>query len=205
MTIGVTGQMAAGKNAVAALLETRGWKTIDADTVTHDVIETAAADITALFRDDAAARGISLTNHDGTINRRAVGKLVFQNPALLAKQEALVYPEIIAHISAFCRAHEAVGAVINATVLYKTPQLLERCTAVLFVRAPFLVRLRRARRRDHMPYRDIIARFWSQRRLKEKYRAAGARVIIVQNGGSRRALEQEVARAYARIMQLATL
>ena len=68
----------------------------------------------------------------------------------------------------FINTHEK--SIINATVLYKTPELLKRCQKIIFVTAPFFTRLRRARNRDHLPYRQIFRRFHAQRNLLKEYK-----------------------------------
>ncbi|MDE6720340.1 MAG: hypothetical protein K2J68_10855, partial [Treponemataceae bacterium] len=62
------------------------------------------------------------------------------------------------------------GIVLNAAVLYKTPQLLEKCRAIFFVDAPALVRFLRVRRRDGISPREILKRFFSQRNLFAQYK-----------------------------------
>lgn len=177
--IAVTGKMASGKNYVSHQLEQQGWKSIDCDLLVHQAIRIKTPEIIQTFSKDAQQAGIILTASDGSINRRALGQLVFTNPQLLAKQEQIVYPAITQMVKAFIS--ENPKTIINATVLYKTPELLSLCNAVIFVTAPFFTRLFRARCRDHLPFRQILRRFHSQRRLLQNYRKSGKKIIIVNN------------------------
>ena len=175
----VTGPMAAGKNYICKQLEKEGWAAIDADILVHDAIEIAKDRIINTFTPYAEEHKIKIARTDGTIDRRALGQLLFAIPELLKVQESIVYPIITKWIDDFISEHEKT--IINATVLYKTPDILNRCQKILFVTAPLLTRLRRARTRDHLPYRQILRRFWVQRNLLKEYQKTGIPVEIIKN------------------------
>jgi dephospho-CoA kinase len=55
------------------------------------------------------------------------------------------------------------------------------CDAILFVKAPFITRLIRARRRDHLPFRQILRRFHAQKNLLKEYKKTGKQIIFFKN------------------------
>ena len=171
--------MAAGKNYICSQLEKEGWSSVDADILVHGAIEIAKDQILETFNPYAQQQNITLIRTDGTIDRRALGKLLFAMPELLKIQESIVYPIITKQIEDFINSHEKT--IINATVLYKTPELLARCQKILFVTAPVLKRLRRARTRDHLSYRQIFRRFHAQRNLLKEYQKSGIPLEIIKN------------------------
>ena len=175
----VTGPMAAGKNYICKQLEKEGWAAIDADILVHDAIEIAKDRIIDTFTPYAEEHKIKIARTDGTIDRRALGQLLFAIPELLKVQESIVYPIITKWIDDFISEHEKT--IINATVLYKTPDILNRCQKILFVTAPLLTRLRRARTRDHLSHRQILRRFHAQRNLLKEYQKSGIPVEIIKN------------------------
>lgn len=177
--IAVTGPMAAGKNFICKQLEKEGWASVDADLLVHDAIEIAKDRILSTFTPYAEEHNIKISRTDGSIDRRALGQLLFAIPELLKVQESIVYPIITKWIDDFISEHEKT--IINATVLYKTPDILNRCEKILFVTAPLLTRLRRARTRDHLPYRQIFRRFHAQRNLLKEYQKTGIPVEIINN------------------------
>ena len=177
--IAVVGPMAAGKNYICSQLEKEGWSSVDADILVHSAIEIAKDRILETFTPYAQQQNITITRADGSIDRRALGKLLFAVPELLAIQESIVYPIITKQIEDFISEHEKT--IINATVLYKTPVLLARCQKILFVTAPLLTRLRRARTRDHLSYRQILRRFHAQRHLLREYQKTGIPIEIINN------------------------
>ena len=177
--IAVVGPMAAGKNYICSQMEKDGWASVDADILVHEAIEIAKDRILDTFIPYAEQQNLKLTRIDGTIDRRSLGKLLFAIPELLKIQESIVYPIITKKIDDFINEHKKT--IINATVLYKTPELLARCEKILFVTAPRLTRLRRARRRDHLSYRRIFRRFHAQRNLLREYKKSGIPLEIIQN------------------------
>lgn len=194
MVICVTGHMAAGKNVASEIFNSLGWKSIDADIVVHDAVKKLTPQIFAAFAEDAHAANIVLANTDGSLNRRSLGELIFGRPELLERQESIVYPEVISCIKIFCETQR--NAIINATVLFKTPALMQMCDAVVFVTAPFFMRLRRAKSRDKIPVRDILERFKSQRGLLKEYETAAKQLniplYVVKNSGSTKRLEEKI-------------
>ncbi len=179
VVVAVTGPMAAGKNYICSQMEKQGWASIDADLLVHDAIEIARDKILETFTPYAKENNIIIQRTDGSIDRRALGKLLFAFPELLKLQESIVYPIITKKIDDFISTHEKT--IINATVLYKTPGILSKCQKIIFVTAPFLKRLRRARTRDHLPLSQILRRFHAQKNLFKEYKKTGIPVEIVRN------------------------
>ena len=174
----LTGQMAAGKNFVCSLFEEEGFVSLDLDKTAHEAISLCTPQILEAFEGEAKSRGISLQNADGSLNRRALGQIVFSSPLLLARQEGIVYPKIIELSNHFIEQNAGKSVILNATVLFKTPELLSKCGKILFVKANFFKRLLRAKKRDKMPFRQILARFKNQRNLFAEYQKAAAELNI---------------------------
>lgn len=166
----VTGKMASGKNYISKKMESEGYLSIDADILVHEAINLCADRIFIEFEDAAKAKGLKIKNDDGSVNRRNLGVLLFSDETLLAKQESIVYPEITKMVKAFIAKNSSSKIILNATVAYKTPELLGMCSKIIFVTASFLKRLIRARKRDSLPYRQIISRFNSQKELLKDYK-----------------------------------
>lgn len=181
MIICVTGKMAAGKNYICRQYENKGWISRDADKDVHYAIELAKQDILKAFSQEAEKQNLSLLTPEGTINRKELGKLLFSKPELLEKQEQIVYPYIIKITKDFIKENQNKDLIINATLLFKTPELLNLCDKVIYVKAPLLKRIIRARKRDHLPYKQIFKRFYSQRNLLKNYRKTGVNITIVKN------------------------
>jgi len=177
--IAVAGKMASGKNYICSQMEKEGWCSVDADLLVHKAIEQNNDLIISTFQTEAAAMNLKIKNEDGSVNRRELGKLLFAKPELLARQESIVYPAVTQMVKDFAAAHEKT--IINATVLFKTPELLNMCEYVVFVKASLFKRIIRARKRDNLPYKQIFKRFYAQRNLLKEYVNSGADVRVVKN------------------------
>lgn len=197
MILCVTGPMAAGKNAVCRICEPYGFISLDADKAVHAAIEKSTAQILDAFSAEAAAQNVCIQNEDGSINRRALGKLLFAKKELLSVQESIVYPVVIAEAKRFIaedaeRRGDDSKIILNATVLYKTPELLRLCSSIIYVDAPLVVRFVRAVRRDHIPAGQILSRFRAQRTLFAEYIKTGVPIIKISNAGSQKKLESVI-------------
>ena len=196
MILCVTGPMAAGKNAVCRILEERGFIALDADRQVHGAIEKAAPEIIKTFSKEANAQNITLTDKNERINRRELGRLLFTSKDLLAKQERIVYPVIIEETKRFIQKQQEqkkeADIILNATVLYKTPELLNLCKYIIYVDAPKIMRIVRALKRDRMPLRQILSRFATQKGLFSEYKKTGVPIIKITNAGSEKKLKSAI-------------
>lgn len=188
--------MAAGKNAVCRILEERGFIALDADRQVHGAIEKAAPEIIKTFSNEAKAQNITLTDENGRINRRELGRLLFTSKELLSKQESIVYPIIIEETKRFIQKQQEqkkeADIILNATVLYKTPELLRLCKYIIYVDAPKITRIVRALKRDRMPLRQILSRFATQKGLFSEYKKTGVPIIKITNAGSEKKLKSAI-------------
>ena len=208
MVICVAGPIAAGKNFVCSILEERGFFCLDADQEIHKIIGDKQAEILSRFSQSAASRGINLRAADGSLDRRALGKLLFKDSALLAEQEKILYPEFIARVQALIDANQRAwvdqnvrGLAINAALLYKTPSLLRQCKKIIYVDAPLLVRAWRIRRRDRLPLLQIIRRIKSQKGLMQEYKRFvadyGIEMVRVWNWGRGAEFEMKMNKGFS--------
>lgn len=177
----VTGPMASGKNYICSQMEKDGWISIDADILVHKAIEQSTDKILSTFEPFANKKNIMIKNSDGSINRRNLGKLIFSNKKYLKLQENIVYPIITSFIMEFLQNNKSKKIIINATVLYKTPEVLSKCTRILFVTAPFFTRFKRAYKRDKMKPSLILQRFFAQKNLLSEYKKTDIPIEIVKN------------------------
>lgn len=191
LILAVTGSMAAGKNYVSSLLEKKGFLAIDADKCVHQAIEEAKNQILEAFLPIAKEKNIQIQNPDGTINRKNLGSILFSDEKLLQKQESIVHPKVNEIFNRFIDENPDKNIVLNATVLYKTP-VINRCDAIIFVKAPIITRFFRTKRRDNLPSREIFKRFASQFKIFAKYKFLKSDIYIIWNIGKSNKLEKKL-------------
>jgi dephospho-CoA kinase len=102
--IGLTGNIACGKSTVLDMLHERGAQVLDADRVTHELQAPGQPVYHAIVTEFGP--GI-LSAPAGPIDRRALGAIVFADPAALRRLEQIVHPAVRERIMAWL---ESVGA-----------------------------------------------------------------------------------------------
>lgn len=173
MLIGLTGAYCAGKNWVGRLLEARGLEVLDVDKLGHRATESEKEAILARF-------GPDILREDGTVDRGALGALVFGRPAELAALESIIHPAANRMVDEWIAERPGRDLVINAALLHRATAF-PKLDFIILVRAPFLQRLLRGHRRDALPFRVLLKRFASQRNFASQYFGKGADIHIVDN------------------------
>lgn len=116
LVVGLTGGTGAGKSTVAAHLAGLGARVVDADALAREVVEPGTPGLGAVV----GAFGTGLLRTDGTLDRPALGRLVFADPAALARLNGIVHPRVRARFA------EQVAAAAPGTVLvHDVPLLVE--------------------------------------------------------------------------------
>ena len=90
LKLGLTGGIASGKSAVAALLREMGFQVLDADPIAHKLMEPGQPAREEILREF----GADLAGADGRIDRAKLGAIVFADPARLAKLNAILHPRV---------------------------------------------------------------------------------------------------------------
>ena len=197
LVVGLTGGIGSGKSTVAGLLGAHGAAVIDVDAVGREVIAPGG-------RAEAAVRrefGEGVADADGHIDRAALARAVFGNPAALARLTAISHPAINEELAARL---DAVPA--NAIVVLDMAILVESTlgkladgrsyTRVVVVEAPTELRVERAVARG-MKADDVRARIASQATDAQRREVADA---VVTNDGDRDELAVRVDELWQQII-----
>lgn len=125
--IGLTGNIATGKSAVAAMLAELGATVIDADRVAHQVMRRGGA----VFDQVVAAFGQEVIGADGEINREQLGRIVFSDPGALRCLEGVVHPAVGVEVGR--RIAEANTAVVVVEAIKLIEAGMHRICQALWV------------------------------------------------------------------------
>lgn len=185
--IGLTGGIASGKSTVARRLVEHGAVHIDADHLARVAVEPgtdALAQIRETFGDD-------VLDADGSLNRAALGALVFGEPAALAQLNAIVHPAVRKLTNRLIR--EAERADPSAIVVYDVPLLVEAAVdhpfdLIVVAHADEETRIRRMVDLRGMTETDATRRIGAQ--ASDAERLAVANVVIDTGGTLAHTLEQ---------------
>ncbi len=190
--VGLTGGIGSGKSTVAAILAELGARVIDADRIGHEVYGPG----TEGFRRVVDAFGPGVVAPDGTIDRRALGALVFADPAARARLNAIVHPLIaaeLAHRLAQVRDDGFEGPiVVEAAVLVEAGwrALVDRLWVVSVGRENAIGRVVASRA---LTAAEVERRLDAQMPDTERRRHAD---LVIVNDGPRAALRAEVEKAW---------
>ena len=171
--IGLTGNIAVGKSLVRRMLQELGAASIDADQVAHEVILRG----TATFDLIIAEFGEGILDEAGEIDRRALGKIVFADPARLRTLESLTHPAVRRHIDQQIRDAEQKVVVIEAIKLLEGP-LKDAVDAVWVVNASAETQKLRLINQRGYSDADAIQRIQTQNKQADKL---GQADVIIEN------------------------
>lgn len=188
--IALTGGIASGKTAVASRLEELGAVRIDADALARDVVAAGTPALAAI----AAHFGPAVIGADGTLDRPALGAIIFSDEPSRLALNAITHPAI----QALTARLFADAAVANpaAIVVYDVPLLVEspealgrhRFDLIVVVTAHEEVRIARLVEIRGLTHEDAVRRLRSQG--TDAQRSAIADVIIDSNGTLEQTLQQ---------------
>ena len=194
--VGITGGIGSGKSAVTSRLEQHGITVVDADVVAREVVEPGSPVLAAI----AEHFGEHILQPNGALDRAALRKIVFDNPAEREWLESVTHPAI----------REAIAAQLTAAtspyVVLSSPLLLEAGQSafaqhVVVVDVPEEVQLSRTCARDNND--EALVRNIMAAQLPRAERCARADEVI-DNNGSLEALEQTVDALHDRLLVLAS-
>ncbi len=193
--IGLTGGIASGKSTAARFFAEEGARVIDADRVARAVVAPGTPALAEL----RAAFGAAILGPDGALDRPALGRLAFGDPAARARVNAIVHPRVAEAVARELAAARA--AAPETLVVYDVPLLFEAGLAdqvdlVVVVYLPRAEQSRRLQARDKLSAADAEARLAAQLDIEEKARRAD---LVLDNRGAPADLRRQVQMLVARL------
>lgn len=191
--IGLTGMSGAGKSTVCEFFLECGFSVIDCDDCAHAVTSAGMPCVAEL----AKRLSPEIVNADGSLNRRATGRMIFADPHKREVFNSVVYPYIRYMIISLIKQYAKKGA----DVLLDAPTLFEArleciCTEIVSVCADNELCAKRIMERDRISHEDALNRLKSQHDIEFFRRNSD---IVIENNGTR---EQLFEAAHAAAEQL---
>lgn len=186
--LGITGNIATGKSTVVQMLVAKGARHIDADSVYHELIapgQPLLADLVSHF-------GEKILQADGTLDRQALGAIVFSDPAKLRELDALTHPAVIAE------SDRRAFAITDGVVILDAVKLIESghhqvCDQVWLVTAPEDLQVQRLMARNSLSEDEARRRVSAQPPMAPKRAVAD---VEIANDGSLDQLRRQVDAAW---------
>ncbi len=197
IVVALTGNIASGKSTVARILSELGATVIYADQLARDVVQPGKP----AYDDIVRHFGQKVLAADGSIDRVALGDIVFSDPQQRAVLESFTHPRI--SLAMFETIGQATASGTDVIVL-EIPLLFEgnlhkQFPYTLVVTAPDHLRLQRIQDRDGLDEPQALARMESQMPQAEKTRLA---TWVIANDNGLEQLDQSVRDLWPRILDI---
>ncbi len=196
LRIGLTGGIGAGKSEVSRRLGARGAIIIDADALAREAVapgSTGLAEVTDLF-------GSGVLLPDGTLDRSRLGDIVFADPVLRGKLNAIIHPRVAERTGQLERAAGRAAIVVHDVPLIAENDLAAGYDLVVVVDAPPSVQTGRLVSNRGMTREQAQARMTAQATREQRLAIAD---IVIDNSGSLTELDRQVGELWPELQRRA--
>ncbi|MGB3749092.1 MAG: dephospho-CoA kinase [Rhodanobacter sp.] len=196
LVVALTGGVAAGKSAVTRRFEALGVPVHDADVAAREVVAPGSeglAEVVDVF-------GADVLDSRGQLDRPAMRRRVFADPAARRRLEAIIHPRVRAWLRERALAGTAPYCLLAIPLLVENIEQYRWVDRVLVVDVPESVQLARLLARDGID--ETLARRMIAQQASRADRLALADDVI-DNSGDESALDQAVAELHRRYLALA--
>jgi len=189
--IALTGGIATGKSSATMLLSLYGFRFIDADKITHRILDENAGQIADLFGEEYVS--------GSRVERGRLGQLVFSNKVKRQDLEALLHPLIYDEIARLSEEQERFGKpyIIDIPLFFEGDRYPIGKSIVIY--ASREKQLERLMKRDGYGEEEAMRRIDSQMDIEEKRKRA---TYVIDNSGDLKQLQQECDRVKEEILSL---
>ncbi|MCF7975976.1 MAG: dephospho-CoA kinase [Phycisphaerae bacterium] len=192
--IGLLGGIASGKSTVASAFQDLGCAIIDADLLAHKALDQSAIQNSLITE-----FGPDIVEPRGSIDRAALGRIVFQDAGKLARLTALLHPWVLEKCQQKLKEYQQdpdVSAIVLDMPLLLEVQWDRFCDHIVFVECPKEIRLQRALNRGISP-ESLVERENFQISLDKKAVRADNIVINISDLSS---LVRQVAKIFTSVI-----
>jgi dephospho-CoA kinase len=194
--VALTGGIGSGKSSASALFAALGVPIIDADVISHALTAPGGEALPAI----AEAFGAELITADGALDRAALRRIVFADPAARRRLEAILHPRIRANMRADAEAAEGPYVILAIPLLLETGQT-DLADRVLVIDLPRSQQIERVIARSGLDAAEVERIMASQVSRAERLAAADD---IIDNSGPEEALRPQVEALHRRYLTLAS-
>jgi dephospho-CoA kinase len=185
LRVGLTGGIGAGKSEVSKRLAAQGAIVIDADLIAREVVAPGTDGLAEVV----AAFGPELLGPDGGLDRERLGDIVFADPQLLGKLNAIVHPRVGARMRELQDGAGAGSIIVHDVPLIAENNLAGAYDLVVVVDVPPRLQLDRLVRLRGLSPEQAQARVAAQASREERLAVAG---MVLDNSGSLAELDRQV-------------
>ncbi len=198
LRVGLTGGIASGKSTVARIFRELGAHVLDADRIARDIVPPGSPALARIAR----AFGKEMLRPDGTLDRAALGTLVFADAGKRRVLEGILHPLILDEIDRRVEELEREdpeGLVVVEAALILELGRQEEFDTLVVVWADEEQQLRRMIQRDRLSVDEAGRRLDAQMPLSEK---RGRAQFVIDNSGDPAACRADTERVFGKLLRL---
>lgn len=184
--VGLTGGIGSGKSTVAELFASHGVAVVDTDQIAHALTGPAGAAIPAIVGEF----GCGVVDTAGALDRAAMRRLVFADPAARRRLESILHPLIRAESDRQCAAACGPYVLLVVPLLIESGSYRQRCRRILVIDCQESTQISRVMARSGLSESDARAILEAQASRAERLAAADD---VIVNDGVAEALPAQVA------------
>ena len=173
--LGLTGGIGSGKSAASEWFEAQGIAVVDADIVAREVVNIGQPALQQIQQ----AFGDWVLLEDGSLNRRALRKYIFQSPEARKTLENITHPALRTSIIQQLHAAQSPYAILVSPLLFETNQH-ELTQHTLLIDAAIELQIQRASQRDGQNVEQIQKIIAAQ--MPREQKRAMADDIVLNDG-----------------------
>jgi dephospho-CoA kinase len=197
LRVGLTGGIGSGKSEVARRLVAHGAVLIDADVAAREVVVPGSRGLKRIV----AAFGDDVLSPDDSLDRARLGEIVFQDPELRKKLNAIVHPLVREWMGAAERTAVQAADPPGPIVVHDVPLLAESrgkggFDLIIVVDVPPELQIERLVSQRGMVQGQARARMEAQASREKRLEVAD---IVIDNSGSQADLDHRVAEVWAEL------
>jgi dephospho-CoA kinase len=153
-TVGLTGNIGSGKTTVSKIFEVLGVPVFYADEAAKSVMVNDDQLISELKSEFGEASYFA----DGSLNRKHIAGIVFDNDAALARLNAIVHPATFRAFDSWVAGIKDAPYVVKEAALLFESDSYKYCDQTIMVQAPLEMRIKRVMQRDNLSREEIEKR-----------------------------------------------
>ncbi len=188
VVIGLSGNIATGKSTVSNILRDHGAVVVDADLIARKIVEKGEPALNEIVR----SFGSEILQSDGTLDRKALGDIVFNNPDQLHTLNRIMHFRITSHIKQeiehFRQRTDKEILTIDAALLFEAG-LDKLVDQIWFVDTSEKLQLERLKKRNNFTDDEALKRIKAQHNADFKRHKAH---VVIHNNDTLEQLEKEV-------------
>ncbi len=195
LRVGLTGGIGSGKSTICQQFDALGVPVIDADHIAHRVVATGQPALQEL----AHHFGKKIINPDGSLNRAALRKIIFNQPHQKRYVETLLHPLILQQIQ------QQLEAIAYPYVIIEIPLLIEAgwqpyVDKILVVDLPKSLQIERLMKMDDIKEKELLQIIDSQLSRSERINQADQ---VIDNSVNRQEISRQIGKIHQHYLQLA--